>query len=113
MLKKARQRRKAKIRSRISGTTATPRLVVYRSNKYIYAQIIDDTTGKTVAQISESKNTKLKGTKAEKAALIGAELAKLAKSKKINKIVFDRAGYAYHGRIKALAEAARTGGLKF
>ena len=108
---KARERRKARIRARISGSTTRPRLVVFRSNQYISAQLIDDTTGKTLLSAHDIKEKK--GTKTEKAQKVGKEIAKHAKTKKIESCVFDRNGYKYHGRIKALAEAAREEGLEF
>jgi len=109
MLKKQekRYRRHIRIRSRVKGTEKCPRLSVFRSNKYIYAQLIDDFNGKTLI----SKKDKL--NKTEKAKEIGSSLAKKALAQKIEKIIFDRGGYKYHGRIKAIAEGARQGGLKF
>lgn len=104
--------RKRRIRHRISGTVECPRLSVYRSLGFIYAQIIDDNSGKTLVSASDIKNTKAK-SKIESAKVVGKEIAKKALEKKIEKIVFDRNGYKYHGRIKALAESAREGGLKF
>lgn len=106
-----RQSRKRRIRAKISGESARPRLVVFRSNQHISAQLIDDTTGKTLASAHDLKDSK--GTKTERAQKVGAELAKAAKSQKIETCVFDRNGYKYHGRIKALADAAREGGLQF
>ena len=106
-----RARRHKKIRSQVSGTAERPRLAVYKSNRYLYAQVIDDVLGKTLAQASDMT---LKGkTKTDKAKQVGAEIAKNALSKKISKVVFDRGGFNYTGRIKALAEAAREGGLQF
>lgn len=107
-----RDRRKARIRSKIIGTAETPRLTVFRSLNHIYAQLIDDNTGTVMASASDMKTTD-KGTKSEKAKTIGAEIAKKAQEKKITSAVFDRNGYKYHGRVKAVAEAAREGGLKF
>jgi len=106
-----RQKRHARVRSKISGTASRPRLCVYRSLNSIYAQIIDDTTGKTLVGLSDLK--KRTGTKTESAKNVGLEIAKLAKAAKIEECVFDRNGYKYHGRVKALAEGAREGGLKF
>jgi len=106
-----RQSRKRRIRAKISGESSRPRLVVFRSNQHITAQLIDDTTGKTLASAHDLKDSK--GTKTERAQKVGAELAKAAKSQKIEICVFDRNGYKYHGRIKALADAAREGGLQF
>ena len=90
----------------MSGTSTVPRLCVFRSNKHLYAQVIDDKSGKTLAQFSNLK----KKAAADK---IGQEIAKKALEKKIQKVVFDRGGYKYHGQIKLLAEGARQGGLKF
>lgn len=106
-----RKKRHTRIRSKISGTATRPRLCVFRSINSIYAQLIDDTTGKTLASTSDLKTRK--GTKVESAKTVGTELAKLAKELKIEECVFDRNGYKYHGRVKSLAEGAREGGLKF
>lgn len=110
-----RLRIKKSIRKRVFGTQEQPRLSVYRSNKAIYAQIIDDLTGKTlVAASSKEKDfEKAKGTKIELAQLVGKKVAEKAISAGIQNIVFDRNGYLYHGRVKALAEGVREGGLKF
>lgn len=104
-----------RIRENLSGTSERPRLCVFRSNANIEAQIIDDTKGVTlVSATSLDKNLKLKnGGNIEAAKVVGAELAKRAKKAKISTVVFDRGGYLYHGRVKALAEAAREGGLEF
>ena len=111
--KKAAQRlrRHARIRAKVSGTGKTPRLSVFKSNKYISAQLIDDEKGVTLAS-SSSKGSKEK-TKEAKAREVGAAIAKAAKTKKISKAVFDRGGFTYTGNIKMLAESARKGGLKF
>jgi large subunit ribosomal protein L18 len=109
--KEKRLRRHARIRSKISGTSDRPRLSVFRSNKSIYAQIIDDENGVTIVSSSDIKETK--GTKIERAQNVGKEIAQKAKEKKITKVVFDRGGYLFAGRVKALAEAAREAGLKF
>lgn len=93
------------------GTKKRPRLVVFRSNKAIYAQMINDETGKIIVSFSSLKMKKQKG--ADPAKQVGLELAKLVKGKKISACVFDRGGYLYHGQVKALAEGAREGGLKF
>lgn len=106
-----RQRRKIRIRAKISGTAARPRLSVYRSLTSIYAQLIDDTTGKVLAASSSLKEKK--GASMENAKKVGMELAKKAKAAKIESCVFDRSGYLYHGRVKALADGAREGGLQF
>ncbi len=109
----ARLRRHARVRKKISGTTSTPRLCVYRSNKNIEAQIIDDSVGHTLVS-SSSMTLKLKnGGNCEAAAKVGEDIAKKALAKNITTIVFDRGGYVYHGRVQALAEAAREAGLKF
>ena len=98
----------------MKGTTERPRLSVFRSNKDIYVQVIDDTNGSTlVAVSSREKGVAAKGTKIEKSKSVGVELAKRAIEKGITQIVFDRGGYLYHGRVKALADGAREGGLKF
>lgn len=104
-------RLKAKIRSKINGTAEFPRLSVFRSNKFIYAQIIDDTKGTTLVEASDIKIDK--GTKTERAKIVGEEIAKKAKAKNISSVVFDRNGFKYTGRVKLVAEAARSGGLKF
>lgn len=108
---------KKRIRSRMSGDAARPRLSVFRSNKDIYAQLVDDLAGKVlVAASSREKSVvkEMKGkTKTEQAKVVGTTIAKKALEKKISEIVFDRNGFLYHGRVKALADAAREGGLKF
>lgn len=106
-----RNRRHIRVRAKISGTDKKPRLSVYRSNSAIYAQLIDDLSGKVLAASSSLKMKKGKG--AENAKQVGIEIAKLATGKKISECVFDRGGYLYHGQVKALAEGAREGGLKF
>lgn len=110
-----RQRIKYRIRKKIKGTPQRPRLCVFRSNKEIYAQIIDDVSKKTiVAASSKEKALKnLKGTKTEKAIAVGKLVAEKAKQKGIQTVVFDRNGFLYHGRVKALADAAREAGLNF
>jgi len=110
-----RLRIKSRIRKVVSGTEARPRLAVYRSNKEIYAQIIDDVTGKTIiAASSRDKDiTSTKGTKSEIATLVGKAIAERAIKAGVDTISFDRGGYQYHGRVKSLAEGAREGGLKF
>ncbi len=112
----ARQSRKIRIRKKISGTGERPRLVVFRSNLHIYAQIVDDEKGNTL--VSTSTLALNKGGAAAKpnkigADLVGKEIARLAKEKNIVKVVFDRNGYIYHGRIKAVADGAREAGLEF
>lgn len=105
---------KRRIRKTITGTTAVPRLSVFRSNKEIYAQVIDDSTGKTLASASSLKLTEAHGIpKVDQATVVGKKIAEVAKAAGLESVVFDRNGYQYHGRVKALAEAAREGGLKF
>ena len=110
-----RQKRHLRIRQTIVGTAEKPRLNVFRSNKQIYAQIIDDTTGKTLCSASSlDKELNLKnGSNVAAATEVGTLIAKRALALKIDTVVFDRGGYIYHGRVKALAEAARAAGLKF
>ena len=110
-----RSRIKSRIRKIVSGTEARPRLSVFRSNKEIYAQIVDDVTGKTiVASSSRDKDiSSSKGNKVEIAALVGKSIAEKAVKAGVETISFDRGGYLYHGRVKSLAEGAREGGLKF
>ena len=110
----ARQRRHRRVRGRITGTAERPRLAVFRSNTGIYAQLIDDTSGRTLASANWLQLKKgFKGTKSEQAAEVGKQLAANAKKAGVEACVFDRAGYLYHGRVKALAEGAREGGLQF
>lgn len=106
-----RKRRHARVRSKVSGTAERPRLTVFRSNTSIYAQLIDDMAGVTLAEASDIKTTS--GTKVERAEAVGTALAKAAKAKNISKVVFDRGGYLFAGRVKVLAEAARKEGLEF
>jgi large subunit ribosomal protein L18 len=113
----ARKRRHARVRARVAGTAASPRLCVFRSLNHIYAQVIDDLKGNTLVAAS-TLDAEIKGdsdskAKSAQAQLVGALVAKRALSKGINRVVFDRGGYKYHGRVKALAEAARQAGLKF
>lgn len=108
-------KRKARIRAKVNGTVERPRLAVFRSNTNIYAQVIDDVAGVTLASAStkdESAKVKSKGG-VEGAKFVGSLIAKRALAKNISSVVFDRGGYIYHGRLKALAEAAREAGLKF
>lgn len=105
-------RRLRRVRGKISQNKTIPRLSVFRSNCHIWAQIIDDQHGLTLVSAS-TKTVKTKGTKSEQSTAVGVALAKLAASKKITFIRFDRGSYRYHGRVKALAEGARSGGLKF
>lgn len=106
-------RRKHRVRARIMGTAARPRLTIFISNLHVTAQIIDDEKQKTLVYVTSVGNKTAVGTMTEKAVLIGNEVAKKAKAAKITKVVFDRNGRLYHGRVKALAEAARAGGLEF
>ena len=109
-----RTRRHIRVRRKISGTAECPRLCVFRSNKGIYVQLIDDVAGNTLAQASTlDKEVKTKHSNKEAAKEVGALIAKRAKEKKIETVVFDRSGYIYHGVVKELAESAREGGLKF
>ena len=111
----ARLRRKAGIRGRISGSTERPRLTVFRSCKHIYAQVIDDTLAVSLVAASDLSKDVVGDatTKREKARAVGVALAKACLAKGITKVVFDRNGYIYHGRVKALADGAREGGLNF
>ena len=107
-----RMRLKGKIRSKISGTSSVPRLSIFRSNKYVYGQIIDDTVGNTLVSISDLKE-KSKSGRLNSSKSLGEALAKSAREKGINKVVFDRNGFRYAGRVKAFADGARAGGLVF
>jgi large subunit ribosomal protein L18 len=110
----ARARRHRRVRGKVSGTAERPRLVVFRSNRGIDAQLVDDATGRTLTGVSWLQLKKsFKGSKTEQAAEVGKQLAEKAKEAGIEEVVFDRAGYLYHGRVKALAEGAREGGLRF
>lgn len=111
MKKELRIKRHYKIRKRVIGITKCPRLAVFRSSQHIYAQIIDDQTGKTLAASSDMKMDKL--SKNQKAAQVGKELAEKALKLKIKKVVFDRGGFLYHGRVAELGKGAREGGLDF
>ena len=119
-LQKAERRKRRRRRSKrhAFGTEARPRLVVYRSLSHIYGQLVDDVSGKTLVTASSSEKaiapkSKKPVTKTELSSMVGKELAKRAKKKKISKVVFDRNGFLYHGRVKAFADGAREGGLKF
>jgi len=105
-----RTQRHNRLRHKVTGTAARPRLAVYRSNTAVYAQLINDETAKTLASADSRKET---GTGVEKAALVGAAIAKAATAAKIEAVVFDRGGFQYAGIVKAVAEGARAGGLKF
>ena len=118
MLKKVskneeRTRRHERVRTKISGTPARPRLNVFRSNAHIHAQIIDDVNGKTLIAASSVEMKLANGGNVEAAKAVGAEVAKRALEANITEVVFDRGGYVYHGRVQALADAAREAGLKF
>ena len=113
----ARQRRHSRVRAKVKGTTSRPRLCVFRSLNHIYAQVIDDSQGHSLASAStldpEIKGELSNKTKTARAELVGSQLAKRALARGIEQVVFDRGGYKYHGRVKALAEATRQSGLKF
>ena len=112
--KKQKIKRQIRIRSKFKGTKQKPRLSVFRSNKFMYAQLIDDEKGQTILAVCEKDlDDKTSKIKTERAKALGIALAKQAKTKKIQAVVFDRGSYAYHGRVKALAEGSREGGLKF
>jgi large subunit ribosomal protein L18 len=108
-----RDRRHKRVRRAIHGTAERPRLVVFRSNRGIAAQLVDDTAGRTLAAASSLDVRSAKGTKSDQAVEVGKLLAANAKKADVKSVVFDRGGYLYHGRVKALAEAAREGGLEF
>ena len=108
--KQLRERRHARVRSRISGTAERPRLTVFRSNRFISVQLIDDTAGKTIGAVH---GREFKGAQSVQAASVGTAIAKKAKAAGITTVVFDRAGYRYGGQVKKLADAAREGGLVF
>ena len=112
-----RERRKLRIRTKISGSTERPRLSVFRSSRHIYCQVVDDATGKTLAAAStlspDIKGTIDENNKTDAAKKVGALIAKICLGKSLEKVVFDRNGYLYHGRVKALADAAREAGLNF
>ncbi len=109
----ARKRKHIRVRNKISGTALTPRLCVFRSNKNIEVQVIDDVKGVTLVASSSNALKLTNGNNVEGAKLVGADIAKKCLAKSIENVVFDRGGYIYHGRVKALAESARENGLKF
>jgi large subunit ribosomal protein L18 len=109
----ARRRRHRRVRGKVAGTAERPRLVVFRSNRGISAQLVDDEAGRTLAGASWTSLGGSSGSKTEQAKEVGAALAAVAKNAGIERCVFDRGGYLYHGRVKALAEGAREGGLRF
>lgn len=109
-----RTRRKLRVRKKIYGTSERPRMTIFRSLKHLYIQIVDDTLGKTLVSVSTSKKSEtLKGSNVETAKQLGKKIAEKAISSNIKNVIFDRNGYIYHGRVKAIAEAAREGGLEF
>jgi len=111
--KNNREQRKVRVKKKILGTTDMPRLSIFRSNKYIYAQIIDDSKGATLASADSRDLKGIKGkTKVEEAFEVGKEIGKKALEEKIKSVVYDRSGYKYHGRVKAVADGARKGGLR-
>lgn len=107
-----RDRRRRRIRKKVTGTSERPRLTVFRSARHIYVQVVDDTAGRTLAS-SSTASVKLDGTKVDGAKAIGTAIASTCLEKGIKQVVFDRGGYLYHGRVKALADAAREAGLDF
>jgi large subunit ribosomal protein L18 len=109
----ARTRRHSRVREKIRGSASRPRLAVYRSITHIYAQLIDDDSGKTLVAASSVDTKDATGKKSDRAKAVGAELGQRAKQKGIAEVVFDRGGYRYHGRVKALGDAARSAGLRF
>lgn len=113
MKKDLKIKRQKRTRSKIHGTKDVPRLSVFRSNKHIYAQIINDDQRKTLLGVSEKQVGSVSGTKSDKAYALGKHISTKAKEKKIKKVVFDKGSYRYHGRVKAFAQGAREGGLQF
>ena len=111
--REARLRRHRRVRGKVSGTADRPRLVVFRSNRGIFAQLVDDEAGRTLAAAGWTSLAKKDGSKIEQASAVGNALAQAAREAGIESCVFDRGGYLYHGRVKALAEGAREGGLRF
>ncbi|HEY5661628.1 MAG TPA: 50S ribosomal protein L18 [Gaiellaceae bacterium] len=112
-VREARLRRHRRVRGKVAGTAERPRLVVTRSNRGIVAQLVDDANGLTLVSASWLQLKSFRGNKSEQAAQVGKLLAESAKLKNVKHVVFDRGGYLYHGRVKALADAAREGGLEF
>jgi large subunit ribosomal protein L18 len=112
-VRQRRERRHRRVRGKVSGTDERPRLAVFRSNRGIFAQLVDDATGRTLAGASWVGLKGFKGDKSAQAKAVGKQLATAAKKRGIEAVVFDRGGYLYHGRVKALADGAREGGLKF
>ncbi|HLE99845.1 MAG TPA: 50S ribosomal protein L18 [Gaiellaceae bacterium] len=111
--REARERRHRRVRGKVAGTAQRPRLAVFRSNRGIFAQLVDDQAGRTLASAGWTSLDGFSGTKTEQARAVGQALAAAAKGAGIERCVFDRGGYLYHGRVQALAEAAREGGLQF
>src|SRR5215218_5855448 len=111
--RQARERRHRRVRGKVAGTAERPRLAVFRSNRGIFAQLVDDQTGKTLAGASWVTVKGAEGSKTDQARAVGKAIAEAAKSAGVESVVFDRGGYLYHGRVKALAEGAREGGLNF
>ncbi len=109
----SRNRIKRRIRKKINGTTERPRLSVFRSSQHIYAQLVDDLAGHTLVSASSLEDSSLKGSAREKSTVVGKKLAERAKEAGLKQVVFDRNGFRYHGRVKALADGAREGGLNF
>ncbi|HLG70065.1 MAG TPA: 50S ribosomal protein L18 [Chloroflexota bacterium] len=115
-VRETRRRKHARVRARVEGSPERPRLAVFRSSAHIYAQVIDDVARRTLvaaSDIDSDGKAEAKGDKTARAKAVGLLIAKRAKAAGVNKVVFDRGGYLYHGRVKALAEAAREGGLEF
>ena len=112
-VRQRRERRHRRVRGKVSGTDERPRLAVFRSNRGIFAQLVDDATGRTLVGASWVGLKGFKGDKSAQAKAVGKQLATAAKKRGIEAVVFDRGGYLYHGRVKALADGAREGGLKF
>lgn len=113
MLKQSKIKRQKRVRSKITGTLKTPRVSVYRSNKFIYAQAINDDKGETLISVSEMDLKEKAGTKSNKAKQLGILMSEKLKKTKVEEIVFDRGSFRYHGRVKNLAEGLREGGIKF
>ena len=111
--RQARERRHRRVRGKIAGTAERPRLAVFRSNRGIFAQLVDDSSGRTIAGASWITVKGLDGSKTDQARAVGKAVAEAGRKAGIETVVFDRGGYLYHGRVKALAEGAREGGLKF
>jgi len=111
--RQARERRHRRVRGKVAGSAERPRLMVFRSNKGVFAQLVDDSTGKTLAGASWVTVKSTDGSKTDQARAVGRAIAEAAKKVGVEKVVFDRGGYLYHGRVKALAEGAREGGLSF